>query len=120
MPRPTSLLNNIPAYALGFIAVGILMGGIYSLPAMKFTGNKEPWYTLSLAFGLAITVLVIGLFLFKSNLHILIAILAANILLLIRRRFGKLDHNVERFGLVHAVTLTGCFWYILLIEQTGS
>jgi hypothetical protein len=118
MSRHTSLLNNIPAYALGILVAGILMGGIYSLPAMKFTGSKEPWYTLSLATGLTITVLVIGLFLFKSDLHILLAILAANILLLIRRCFGKLDHNVERFGLVHAVTLTGCFWYFLLIART--
>ena len=120
MPRPATLLNNIPVYVLGILVIGILMGGIYSLPAMKLTGSKEPWYTLFLAFGLTITVLIIGLFLFNSDLHILIAILAANSLLLIRRCFGKLDNNVERFGLVHAVTLTGCFWYILFVERMSS
>jgi hypothetical protein len=31
------------------------------------------------------------------------------LVLMTRRLFGKLDHNVERFGMVHALTLVGMF-----------
>ena len=120
MSEQGSVLKNIPIYTLGFLVVGILMGGMYSLLAMKVTSSKEPWFTLLLSFGLTITVMAIGLLFFKSNLHIIYAILAANILLIIRRCFGKLDHNAERFGLIHAISLIGCFWYVLLIERTNS
>ena len=120
MSEQGSLLKNIPIYTLGFLVVGILMGGMYSLPAMKVTSSKEPWFTLFFSFGLTITVMAIGLLFFKSNLHIIYAILAANILLIIRRCFGKLDHNAERFGFIHAISLIGCFWYVLLIERTNS
>ena len=115
--EPESILKNLPVYTLGVLVVGILMGGMYSLPAMKVTKSKEPWFTLLLSLGLTLTVTVMGLLLFRSNRHIVYAILAANILLVIRRSFGKLDHNVERFGLIHAIGLTGCFWYVLLIER---
>jgi hypothetical protein len=120
MPVQRALLKNIPIYTLGFLVVGILMGGMYSLPAMKITRSKEPWFTLFLSFGLTITVTAIGLLFFKSNMHITYAIMAANILLIIRRCFGKLDNNVERFGIIHVISLIGCFWYVLLIERTNS
>ena len=120
MSEQGSLLKNIPVYTLGFLVVGILMGGIYSLPAMKVTSSKEPWFTLLLSFGLTITVMAIGLLFFQSNIHVIYAILAANIPLIIRRFFGQLDHNAERFGLVHAISLLGCFWYVLLINRTNS
>ena len=100
--------------------VGILMGGMYSLPAMKVTSSKEPWFTLFLSFGLTLTVMAIGLLSFKSNIHIIYAIMAANILLIIRRCPGKPDHNAERFGIIHAITLMGCFWYVLLVERANS
>ena len=120
MPEHESILKDIPIYTIGFIVVGILMGGIYSIPAMKVTKSKDPWLTLLLSFGLTITVSAMGLLLFKSKLHIIYAILVANILLIIRRCFGKLDHNAERFGLIHAISLIGCFWYGLLIERITS
>ena len=120
MSEQGTLLKNIPIYALGFIVVGILMGGMYSLPAMKVTNSKEPWFTLLLSFGLTLTVTVMGLLFFKTNLHIIYAVLAANILLIIRRSFGKLDHNTERFGLIHAISLIGCFWYVLFMERANS
>jgi len=105
---------------MGVLVVGILMGGVYSLPAMRVTGSNEPWYTLLLAFGLTTTVTVFGLIFFISNAHIIYAILAANFLLIVRRSLGKLDHSVERFGLVHAFSLLGCFWYVLLIDRINS
>ena len=107
-------LAEIPINILSFLVVGLLMGGVYSLPAMSVTKDKEPWLTLLLALGLSITVTAVGLLLFQSGMQIIYAVLAANALLCIRRAFGKLDHNVERFGLVHAATLTGCLWLVLL------
>ncbi len=92
------------------------MGGIYSFTAMKLTKAKDPWFTMLLAFGLSITVSGIGLAFFSSYRQIIIAVIAANTLLLIRRCFGKFNHNAERFGLVHALTLVGCFWYVLLTK----
>ena len=120
MSEQGSLLKNIPVYTLGFVVVGILMGGVYSLPAMKVTGSKEPWFTLLLSFGLTLTVTVIGLLFFKTDMHIVYAVLAANILLIIRRCFGRLDHNAERFGLIHAISLIGCFWYVLFMGRASS
>lgn len=120
MTQQRFLLNNVPIYTLGFLVVGIFMGGIYSLPAMKITGSKEPWFTIFISLGLTVTVAGIGLIIFKSNLQIIYAILAANLLLIIRRCFGKLDHNVERFGIIHAISLAGCFWYVFFIERTAS
>ena len=120
MSEPETLLKKIAVYTIGVLVVGIFMGGMYSLPAMKVTGSKEPWFTLLLSLGLTITVMTIGLLSFKSGIHVIYAILAANILLIIRRCFGKLDNNVERFGLIHAICAVGCVWYVLIIERTAS
>jgi hypothetical protein len=109
--QDNSVLYNIPIYVLGFIVVGLFMGGIYSLPAMRLTKSTDPWFTISLGIGLTVTATVMGLLIFTSYLHILYAIVIANTLLIIRRNFGKLDHNVERFGLIHAFCLIGLFSY---------
>ena len=117
MSQESSVLSNIPIYVLGFIVVGLFMGGIYSLPAMRVTKSIDPWLTILLSIGLTITVTTIGVILFTSYIHVIYAILAANILLIIRRCFGKMDHNAERFGLVHAFSLIGCFWYVVLLKN---
>ena len=109
--QDNSVLNNIPIYVLGFIVVGLFMGGIYSLPAMRLTKSTDPSFTIILGIGLTITATAMGLLIFTSYLHILYAIVIANTLLIIRRLFGKLDHNVERFGLIHAFCLIGFFSY---------
>lgn len=107
-------LKDFPLYILGFFVLGLLLGGIYSLPAMLVTKDKEPWLTILLALGLSISVATVGALFFQSNTHIIYAVISANILLFIRRAFGKLDHNVERFGMVHAVSLMGCSCLALL------
>jgi len=117
LPKENSIYKDIPIYILGFIIVGLLMGGIYSLPAMRITKSTDPWLTLLLGIGLTITVTTMGLLLFTSCFHVIYAILIANTLLIIRRFFGKLDHNVERFGLIHALCLIGCFWYVILLTK---
>lgn len=92
--------------------LGVLMGGVYSLPAMRVTNCREPWYTMSLAMGLSVTVVAIGLACGLGFPLTLIAWLCACVALLVRRSFGKLDHNVERFGFIHAMTLVGMFWFV--------
>ena len=93
------------------------MGGIYSLPAMRVTKSTDPWLTILLSMGLTTTVTTIGVIFFTSYIHIIYAVLAANILLIIRRCFGKLDHNAERFGLIHGFSLIGSFWYVVLLTK---
>ncbi len=117
MSQESSILRNIPIYVLGFIIVGIFMGGIYSLPAMRVTKSTDPWLTILLSTGLTITVTTIGVIFFTSYIHIITAVLIANILLIIRRCFGKMDHNAERFGLIHGFSLIGCFWYVVLSKN---
>ena len=112
-----SVLRDIPIYIFGFIVVGLFMGGIYSLPAMRVTNSTDPWLTILLSIGLTITVTTIGVIFITSYIHVLYAILTANILLFIRRCFGKMDHNVERFGLIHGLSLIGTFWYVFLLTN---
>jgi hypothetical protein len=117
LPQENSVLHNIPIYVLGFIVVGLYMGGIYSLPAMSITKSTDPWLTILLGTGLTITVTTMGLLFFTSYLHLIYAIIIANTLLIIRRLFGKLDHNVERFGVIHALCLVGSFCYAILLTK---
>lgn len=41
----------------GLPILGIMLGGIYSVPAMKVTGEKDPWLTLLLILSLGCRVL---------------------------------------------------------------
>lgn len=100
--------------AIGVPVVGILMGGIYSLPAMRVTDGRDPAYTLLLSAGLSITVIGLGILGDLSLPLLLGAWACAMLVLTIRRIFGKLDHNVERFGMVHALALIGMFWTVRL------
>lgn len=93
------------------------MGGVYSLPAIRLTKSTDPWLTILLGTGLSITVGTIVFLISASYLHVIYALLVANILLIIRRCFGKLDHNVERFGMIHALCLIGSFWYAVLLTK---
>lgn len=97
---------------IGVPVVGILMGGMYSLPAMRVTGSRDPAYTILLGAGLSVTVIGIGMAADLSLPLVSAAWLFAMLVLMTRRLFGKLDHNVERFGLVHALTLVGMFWVV--------
>lgn len=99
---------------IGVPVVGILMGGVYSLPAMHVTGGRDPAYTLLLSVGLSLTIIGMGFAGGLSQLLILGAWAFAMSLLLVRRMLGKLDQNVERFGLVHALALVGMFWLIMI------
>jgi hypothetical protein len=97
--------QNVLIVLIAAPVLGVLMGGVYSVPSMRITSCRDPWLTILLGAGLSITVGVIG---FAFDLGLL-RIVGAWALLLVRRFFGKLDHNLERYGLVHAVTLVGMF-----------
>ena len=84
---------------------------------MRITKSSDPWLTILLGIGLTITVTTMGLLIFISYLHVIYAILIANALLIIRRLFGKLDHNVERFGLIHAFCIVVSFSYAILFTK---
>ena len=97
---------------LGVPVLGILLGGVYSLPAMHLTKERDPWFTLFLAAGLAITVFGIGLLTHTPLLYLAAIWIFSIILLLLRRAAygGRLGHNLERFGMVHvAALLITCF-----------
>jgi len=95
-------------YGIGVPVVGLLMGGIYSLPAIRVCKGRDPWLTGTLAAALAITVFGLGL-LMEIPPALLAGLWAASLLMLFaqRRLHGSLDGNLERFGLVHAVALVG-------------
>jgi hypothetical protein len=100
---------------LGVPVLGILFGGVYSLPAMRVTKERDPWLTLLLAGGLAVTVFGIGLPTHTPPLYLAGLWLVSIVLLLLRRAaYGGLGHNLERFGLVHAATLLATILIIML------
>lgn len=87
---------------VGIPVLGILMGGVYSWPAIHFTKGRDPWLTLLLAVGLAITVFGIGLPTQTPLLHSgLLYLVSIGLLLLARTFYGNLGENVEHFGMVH-------------------
>ena len=90
----------------GFPILGIMLGGIYSVPAMKLTGEKDPWLTLLLILGLGCTVFGLGLFLGTPfTWSALLWTVGVGLLLASRKLHGSLGHNLERFGMVHAPIL---------------
>jgi hypothetical protein len=90
--------------------VGVLMGAILSVPAMMVTRERDPWLSAALAVALAITVFGVGMLLHAAVVH-LVAAWGFSVLLLVLARacYGSLGHNLERFGMVHAMALLVTF-----------
>ena len=90
-------LNELLITLIAFPVLGVIMGGIYSVPAMHMTNCRDPSYTVFLATGLSTTVIGLGL-LFGVPYIALFVIWAVAIAVLGARRWvGPLDHNLERF-----------------------
>lgn len=108
--KASRVSENIAVLGIAVPVVGLLMGGIYSVPAMRVCKGREPWLSASLSIGLAITVFGFG---YLTDTPILLSIgawgLSLVLLLVARRLHGTLDGNVERFGLVHAAALLVAF-----------
>ncbi|HND34374.1 MAG TPA: hypothetical protein PLA94_30440, partial [Myxococcota bacterium] len=76
---------------IGVPVLGVWMGGVYALPAMKLSGERDPWLSLMLAGGLGFTVFGLGGTL-GGTVPMLCSIFAGSIalLLLARRVYGSL------------------------------
>jgi hypothetical protein len=105
-PRKLEATDVVGAI-VGVPLLGVLMGGVYSLPAMKVTKGKDPWLTILLAMALGLTVGGVGTVLHCGRRDLLLGVwrVSVALLLLARLAYGSLGHGVERFGLVHAPTL---------------
>jgi hypothetical protein len=104
-PAHEKFINVVALIALVPV-VGLLLGGVYSVPAIKITNGRDPWLSILLGLGLAVTVFGTGL-MFAVPLSHLTIVWAVGILLLLGARalYGSLDHSLERFGMAHAPTL---------------
>ena len=103
---------------IGIPVVGLLMGGIYSLPAIRLSKGREPWLSGLLSIGLAITVFGVG-FLGDTPVSLSVGAWLISIVLLelARRSHGTLDGNLERFGLVHASALMIAFLLSVVVTK---
>lgn len=104
--KTKKLSDTVTVVLFAVPVLGLLMGGVYSMPAIHFTRGREPWLSILLSVGLAVTVFGVG-----SVLHVPLVYLAViwvftiGLLLGARALLGSLDHNLERFGMVHALAL---------------
>ena len=99
-------IENALLGIFAFPILGLMLGGIYSIPAMKITRERDPWLTLALILGLSVTVFGVGSLLRTPIMWIVILWLGGIVLLLAARQLhGSLGHNLERFGIVHAPVL---------------
>jgi len=101
--------------------VGLFMGGIYSLPAIRLTRGREPGLSILLSVGLAVTVFGLGFMLsvplvFRAGIWLL----SIGLLLATRKYVGVLDHNLERFGKVHALALLITFLVAVVLKPGFS
>ena len=104
--------------ALMFPILGILNGGIYSYPAARLTKERDPWFTLLLATGLAFTVFALGYTVHASPSHLGMVWLASVVLLLLVRAAFGLRGNFEHFDMVHIATLLILFAVLVFTRHT--
>jgi hypothetical protein len=97
-------LREAAGIVLAIPVLGVLLGGVYSLPAGYLTNERDPWYTLLLACGLAVTTFGVGL-LAGVPFLILLGVWGVSLVLFLLARWVFGDLGIERFGMVHAATL---------------
>lgn len=104
--KASKVFEAAVVYGVGLPVIGVLMGGIYSVPAMRLCKDREPWLSVLLSIGLAVTSFGLG---YLGETPVLLSaggwVLSVMLLLVARRLYGSLHDNLERFGLVHAVAL---------------
>ena len=105
--KSSKLVPRAPsAFGIAVVALpvlGILLGGVYSVPAMLLTRGHPRLLTAILGLCLAATTVGLGWAFGTPWFWVLVQwpALAGWLLLLRHRSFGTLDGNLERFGLVH-------------------
>jgi hypothetical protein len=111
--------EKIAVLSLAVPVLGILLGGVYSLPAIHLVKDRDPWLTLALAGGLTVTVFGVGWMAGALLLPVAAVWLIGIILLLFTRTvYGRLGRDLERFGIVHAITLLLTIFVIAVTRYT--
>ena len=109
-PTSSKVIETFARYGTGVPVVGLPMGGIYSMPAMRLCNGREAWLSALLSIALAITVFGLG---YLGETPILYSVggwgFPVVLLLVARRLYGTIDGKLERFGLVHATALLTAF-----------
>ncbi len=104
-PRQSRLAEGL-LLVIAAPIIGILLGGVYSIPALKITKEREPFLSGLLIGGLAITVFGIGHPLHAPFTYLLgVWLFTLLLLVLARLVYGSLGHSLERFGLVHVAAI---------------
>ncbi|WP_437983866.1 hypothetical protein [Sorangium sp. So ce117] len=105
-PTPGRRAREALLLCLAVPFIGILFGGIYSVPAIQLSRGRDPWLSVLLLSGLALTVFGAGSLLrIPASLLGGVYVVAAVALFVVRRAYGGLDGNLERFGIVHLFAL---------------
>ena len=116
--KVNKVVESMALIGIAVPVVGVFLGGIYSVPAIRLSRGREPWLSVLMSLGLAITAFGIG---YLSHTRILFSGgvwgFSLLLLLLVRRVHGPLDGNLERFGLVHAFTLLATFVLAAITEH---
>jgi hypothetical protein len=117
-PMAESRLRSTLLIVFATPLLGVLMGGVYWLAAVKLSGGREPWLGLLLLLGIAVTVFGGGSALQIPLLNLGLPFVVASVsLLVIRRIYGDLARNLEHFGIVHVfavVLVLGAHAYTVL------
>jgi hypothetical protein len=120
-PRAAQIGEMLLLILIATPVLGVLLGGVYSWPAILITKGREPWLSLLLAAGLSVTVSGLGLASQVPVLYLGLVWVAGLLLLLAARRvFGALDHDLERFGIVHALALIATVVVIFLTARHAA
>ena len=119
-PAPGHRAREALLLCLALPFLGVLFGGIYSVPAIKLSRGREPWLSSLLLSGLALTVFG-AWFLLRIPAARLggVYVVVAVAFFVVRRAFGGLQRNLEHFGIVHlfALVLVVVAHAITLVES---
>ena len=115
------LSDTVTVILFAVPVLGLLMGGVYSMPAIHFTRGREPWLSILLSVGLAVTVFGVGFVLDVPLVYLaVIWVFTIGLLLAARALLGSLDHNLERFGMVHGLALLITFLVSMVTKHAIS
>jgi hypothetical protein len=105
-PTPGHRAREALLLCLAVPFLGILFGGIYSVPAIQLSRGRDPWLSVLLLSGLALTVFGAGSLLrIPAGRLAGVYVVAAVAFFVVRRVLGGLERNLERFGVVHLFAL---------------
>ncbi|WP_437530988.1 hypothetical protein WME79_00795 [Sorangium sp. So ce726] len=105
-PTPGDRAREALLLCLGVPFLGILFGGVYSVPAILLSRGRDPWLSVLLLSGLALTVFGVGSLLRIPAGHLGgVYVVVAVAFFVVRRAFGGLERNLEHFGVVHLFAL---------------